>query len=339
MGPGEISDLGRDGGLQFPNQAELYEWCDDLGGEFRVEGAGSFHRNSPPYLMATEHPWWHLAGRSPHGEAAVCIAGSGDVPLFLLQAGAEPVVAVDVSRSACFLNELKRAALRRLPYEDYVVFFLSGLPRASGFLHARRLPQRMPAVERAALYDGLRQDLSAPARVFWDDRCRSTAPSESSPFQGFLHTLDLFTLEEIPCLSDPSHYTAWSAGARDYPILNLPMDLALRRLDMLFNMVYVSNVPEYMKMHFLAEENPEGYRTWLESFLRVVLKKLAPGGRFCSYFFQSGDAPSLTADLADFALLEDCGMRLDVRRIEYASAALGSRFRNVLAVWEKTRWD
>jgi len=32
-------------------------------------------------------------------------------------------------------------------------------------------------------------------------------------------------------------------------------------------------------------------------------------------------------------------MRLDVRRIEYASAALGSRFRNVLAVWEKTRWD
>lgn len=323
--------------MRFPTQVELYKWCDDLSGESSGMGTGSFHRDSPPYLMATEHPWSRFPGRCLEGAAAMCIAGSGDVPLFMLQAGAAQVVAVDVSRSACSLNELKRAALRLLSYEDFLPFFLGGVTRAFDFLRARGLAGRLPADERRDLYGLLREDLSEPARAFWDDLFSSAPPDGSSPFRSFLHTLDLFSLEGIPYLQNPALYEAWQAGARDYPILNLPLDSALLRLDMAFDVIYVSNVPEYMKMHFLMEENPEGYRSWLDDLMGAVIKRLNPAGMFCAYFFQSVEGPTLASDLEDFAPLREGGMDPALHQIEYVSEALRSRFRNVLAVWEKPR--
>jgi hypothetical protein len=287
--------------------------------------------------MAMEHPWSRFPGRCLEGGAVMCIAGSGDIPLFMLQAGADPVVAVDVSRSACCLNELKRAALRLLPYEDFLPFILGGVPRTSAFLSARGLAGRLSASERRACYGLLRNDLSGSAQVFWDVLFSRDAPHASSPFRSFLHTLDLFSLEEIPCLANPALCETWRAAVKDYPILNLPLDLALLRLDMAFDVIYVSNVPEYMKMYFLLEDNPDGYHSWLENLMGAVLKRLKPGGMFCSYFFQSGEGPALASDLEDFAPLRKHGMRPALHEIEYVSEALHSRFRNVLAVWERPR--
>jgi S-adenosylmethionine-diacylglycerol 3-amino-3-carboxypropyl transferase len=83
------------------------------------------------------------------GRRMLSIASAGDNAFALLAEGAE-VVAADLSPAQLALVELKRAAVRRLPYRE-----------ALAFLGVRPSPDRRP------VYEDLESELTAGAREFW----------------------------------------------------------------------------------------------------------------------------------------------------------------------------
>jgi S-adenosylmethionine-diacylglycerol 3-amino-3-carboxypropyl transferase len=83
------------------------------------------------------------------------ITGSGDRPLNLLALSPRRVVAIDVNPAQNHLLELKVAAMRQLPYQDYASFL--GLVPA-------------PRRQRRQVWKALRSTLPAECREFWDSR-------------------------------------------------------------------------------------------------------------------------------------------------------------------------
>lgn len=97
------------------------------------------------------------------GMRVLSIASGGDNSFALAAAGAH-VVAADFNAAQLACVELKRAAIRRLGYDDVLAFF--GL---------------RPSPDRRAIYQRLAPDLSGPARGYWDGH----APDIES---GFVHS-------------------------------------------------------------------------------------------------------------------------------------------------------
>ncbi|MFB6350996.1 MAG: DUF3419 family protein [Bradymonadaceae bacterium] len=86
------------------------------------------------------------------GDRVLSVASAGDNALALLATGAE-VVAADISPAQLACLDLRRVAFRRLSYGELLVFL--GL---------------RPSCNRLGTYRRLRDDLTAPARRFWDAR-------------------------------------------------------------------------------------------------------------------------------------------------------------------------
>src|SRR5262245_20941494 len=91
------------------------------------------------------------------GKRMLSIASAGDNAFVLLAAGAE-VVAADLSPAQLSLVELKRAAIRRLGYEE-----------AIAFLGVREGGDRRP------VYELLEHDLTPRALEFWRERLDEVA--------------------------------------------------------------------------------------------------------------------------------------------------------------------
>jgi S-adenosylmethionine-diacylglycerol 3-amino-3-carboxypropyl transferase len=87
--------------------------------------------------------------RPAPGKRMLSIASAGDNAFALLAAGAE-VVAADLSPAQIALVELKRAAIRRLGFEDLLAFL--GLRKGE---------------DRRAVYERLEHDLPSRTRDFW----------------------------------------------------------------------------------------------------------------------------------------------------------------------------
>ena len=106
---------------------------------------------------------WEDAGalcaalRPGPGRRFLSIASAGDNAFALLAAGAG-VVAADLSPAQLALVELKRAAIRRLAYEETLAF-----------LGLRKSPDRRP------VYEALERDLPAWAREFWREHLDDVA--------------------------------------------------------------------------------------------------------------------------------------------------------------------
>lgn len=94
------------------------------------------------------------------GSRMLSIASAGDNAFALLAAGADEVVAADLSAPQLALVELKRAALRRLEHEELL-----------GFLGARRAE----ADRRRATFDRLAAELSPAARAYWEEHAEEVA--------------------------------------------------------------------------------------------------------------------------------------------------------------------
>jgi S-adenosylmethionine-diacylglycerol 3-amino-3-carboxypropyl transferase len=88
---------------------------------------------------------------SLEGQIALAITGSGSRPLELLISKPERVIAIDVNPSQNFLLELKMAAMRILPYPEFVSFI--GIT---------------PCDSRIKIYQDLRSLISPQAGAFWD---------------------------------------------------------------------------------------------------------------------------------------------------------------------------
>src|SRR6478609_9109411 len=92
------------------------------------------------------------------GRRLLSIASAGDNAFALLAAGAE-VVAADLSPAQLALVELKRAAIRRLGYEETLAF----------------LGVRTGGEDRRSVYERLERDLPASARDFFRERLDEVA--------------------------------------------------------------------------------------------------------------------------------------------------------------------
>jgi S-adenosylmethionine-diacylglycerol 3-amino-3-carboxypropyl transferase len=92
------------------------------------------------------------------GKRLLSIASAGDNAFALLAAGAE-VVAADLSAAQLALVELKRAAIRRLGYEEVLAF----------------LGLRASAEDRRSVYERLERDLPSGAREFFRGRLNEIA--------------------------------------------------------------------------------------------------------------------------------------------------------------------
>jgi S-adenosylmethionine-diacylglycerol 3-amino-3-carboxypropyl transferase len=96
------------------------------------------------------------------GRRFLSIASAGDNAFALLASGAE-VVAADLSTAQLALVDLKRAAIRRLGYEELLGFLgVPGNPQGQG-------PRRGDE-DRRSIYERLERDLSPQARDFWRER-------------------------------------------------------------------------------------------------------------------------------------------------------------------------
>lgn len=317
-------------------QEELYDRCRSLVGKECEETASHFFLpDSMPYLMATEHPWACLDGEDIKDRSVLTVAGSGDLPFFFRSLGAEPLAAVDISRPACILNELKQAALQHFEWEDYLLFFLADIERASDFLRDMGLPDSLPPRERIRLYQELRPDLSPQAAAFWD-RHFSGGNDEVSSFGPFVRSSALFCLHEIPYLRDSRCYAGWRAAFKPYALLNLPLDDALASCEARFDILYLSNVLEYSRNSFLMEGSASGYRRYLEGFLENAACVIEPSGLLFVYAFEDIHSSTFKTLIEDLEPLTSLGFDFSARSIKYSSPLIpGSVFRNTLLRFQK----
>jgi S-adenosylmethionine-diacylglycerol 3-amino-3-carboxypropyl transferase len=98
-------------------------------------------------------------------DRVLCVTGSGDRPLHLLMQDCKEIVSIDANPSQTHLLELKIAAMRQLPYEQYISF-LGGAPTKERLNYLSQISPHMPhetakfwnthssAISRGILYEG-----------------------------------------------------------------------------------------------------------------------------------------------------------------------------------------
>jgi S-adenosylmethionine-diacylglycerol 3-amino-3-carboxypropyl transferase len=113
------------------------------------------------------------------GQRLASVASAGDNALALLTLDPAEVSAIDLSAAQLACLELRIAAFRRLEYEPLLAFL--GVT---------------PSPARAATYAGLRADLAAPARAFWDRHPDALAagPIHAGKFERYFRLFRRFVL-------------------------------------------------------------------------------------------------------------------------------------------------
>lgn len=264
----------------------------------RVDG---FHEDSEPYLVPTEHPWEALSHVPLGGRRILTVSGSGDIPIYLASQGPAFLQAVDVSRRACFLTELKRAAYRHLSRFEFLHFFFGGMASAASFLERAPEGAAIDFSDRSSLYHSLRQDLSGAARDFFDARMM-TRPAKTNPFAEFLRPTDVFHGELFPPLGSEEAYRLWSAGARrQFPVLGRSLEDFLAVTRSCFDLVYTSNVFEYVRARHVLHASAATFRRFMRSFWDVLHRVLAPGGRVGFYVCQGHETQPFAGIVKELA--------------------------------------
>jgi hypothetical protein len=274
-------------------QADLYR----LAGA-PPRAASGFGPGSAPYLWASEFPAAVLAGlglRPP----VLCVAGSGDNAVELLRLGLWPIVAADVSRAACYVGELKAAALASgLTRDDYL-----GL-----------LPAPPPA-----LLTRLAPKLSAEALAFWRRVAERGGVEPASLLEREPH------LAGLPYLATEEAYGQTLEAARPWPLLNLSLEDFLGRSSEPFGTIYVSNVGEYIRRELLLGGREDEVEGRLAEFYQLVASRLLRGGVALAYLFE---AEGRAAAGAEAAAMAAAGLGVDPHPIEFRR--LGTLFRHCL---------
>ena len=260
-----------------------------------------FDADAAPYLLPTEHPWEALSRISLNGRRVLTIAGSGDIPVFL--AAQDPVFlqAVDVSRAACFLTELKRAAYRHLQRRAFLRFFFAGTACSAYLLENADGGLTGKPSERWSLYNTVRPDLTPGARHFFDARITPNA-DETNPFAQFLRPTDVFHGSLLPPAISEKAYRIWAHGARrPFPIHCGSLEDYLAGTPSCYDLIYTSNVFEYLRARYVMEASAAAFRTFVRSFWESLHRALPPGGCAVFYLCQGHETalfPRLLKELA-----------------------------------------
>lgn len=104
------------------------------------------------------------------GDRVACVTASGDRPLHLLMTDCSEVISIDMNQIQTNLLELKLSALSQLDYEKYIAFL--GCE---------------PTEHRFAIYNELKNNLSAEAAAYWDKNKKMI--ERGVVYQGFVERL------------------------------------------------------------------------------------------------------------------------------------------------------
>ncbi len=296
-----------------------------------------FCEDSPPYLVPTEHPWEVLARFSLRGRRVLTIAGSGDIPVYLASHGPASLEAVDVSRGACFLTELKRAAYRHYARREFVRFFLGGTASWPLLFEDAGADPSPDPPERSLLYGSVRQHLSSAAQAFFDQRLMDCS-EEKHPFAEFLRPTDMWHVSLLPPVRSDEAYGLWSSGARlNFPIHCASLEDFVPATDSCFDLVYTSNVFEYLRTRIVLQASVSAFRGFMRSFWVALHRILAPGGRLAVYVFQGHETEPFARMLKELAPPRPLRYKRHLMPVTLRPKALpGAVWRHVVVFFEKT---
>lgn len=297
--------------------------------------SSSFGKFTHPYIMTTEYPWIGLSFQDLEGAKVLSIGGSGDVPLFFAGRGAADVAAVDVSLPACFLLELKTVCIQVLTGEEFSAFFLADIPRAEDFLSRYGIPTHLDVSQRQSMFGRLSRHLSENCRRFWEKEL-GNHDHDGSPFAGYLHPTDLFGLHLIPYLNDAQEYGVLGKTAGVIRAFNLSLDAALDKVRGPWDIIYASNIDEYLEMdHAMAGRHDE-FERYFQAHVRKVHDCLEAGGRYCRYVYESHTSPGFRERFRRWTDLMGGGWNVSPHAVAYEVPKISNaRFRNTLVVFQK----
>lgn len=286
------------------------------------ESESGFDAESSPYILSTDFPFLMWPRIDWHGKKVLLIADSGDNIFTLWPLGVSQIVAVDIARKACFLNELKSAALRKLSFSEFQKLFAPGYEN-------RLIPRTTPA-EKRPLYLKIRDLVSSQCRAWLDSEIGITDfPSPCWRELMFAHLIPHFNSKEA--------FNRAKHSFKPYTLINLPIETALENSDDQYDAIYLSNIPDYIKQSLLMEERDSEISPVLEKLYALSMTRLKQAGFLMIYIF--GDAvsqPDLCAHEVEIG--EKLGLFLDMERITFSTPLIeGSFFTHTLLVITKDK--
>ncbi|MBW1981940.1 MAG: DUF3419 family protein [Deltaproteobacteria bacterium] len=278
---------------------------------------GTFSARTAPYLFCTEYPFTVLDAISLRARDVLTIGGSGDLPLYYAGRDAKSVLAVDISTAALALCQIKNAAVRILPYEDFLWFFLAGIERAAAFLARRGIAATFKPQRWLELY----QQLLAAAPQLRAHCWPGLLARHGHPFASLLRPTDLWFLEEIPYLKEPAAFSQMRSRTAVVRLLQADIASFLACSPGQWDFIYLSNVPEYFYTEaILAEPREQARHVQLHLLFTSAVKCLKPGGMLGWYLFHNPDKPDDCFRCAT-EVLQGQGYCLAAKKITYHGPA------------------
>lgn len=299
-----------------PVQDRLYQWALDV----YFESKSGFDVESSPYILATDFPFLVWSRLPWQGKKVLIIADSGDNIFTLWPLGVARIVAIDIARKACFVNELKYVALKNLSFGEFCALFAP--------VYENKIFPAVTPAEKKELYLKLRHLLSPMAQSWLDTQIGVTNfPSPSWRELMFVHLIPHFS-------SEKAFYQA-RQSLKPYSLINLPVEMALTKIKEKFDVIYLSNIPEYIKQSLKTEERDTEIFPTLEKLYAQSLKRLKPSGYLMFYSF--GDALSSPALLdLEIEISKTWGLSLERITFSFSTPLIkNSHFKHTLVIMKQ----
>ena len=268
------------------------------------------------------------------GKHVLTIAGSGDLPLHFAAQDARSVLALDISAHACAFCSLKFAAVKELGYQDFLWFFLAGIERAQLFLEDKGVNSTYNHLRWRGLYEDLLNKHPTLESGEWEHRQKQGF----HPFAAGLHHTELWFLRQINYLVDETMFQAAKRCVDTITLFQDEVGNYLRHEEKRWNLIYLSNVPEYIRSNRLFHDQSEKWREDLETIFQQADKNISTQGKICWYVFHDPSKPDECLEFCERIL---CRLKFQVTRktITYSSDFFkSSKFTNgLISAFRKRR--
>ncbi|MCD6320480.1 MAG: DUF3419 family protein [Candidatus Desulfofervidaceae bacterium] len=297
-------------------QNNLYQWALEI----CFKSKSGFDAESSPYILATDFPFLVWSRFKWEKKKILVIADSGDNILTLWPLNVAEITAVDIATKACFVNELKRAALKALSFQEFRTLF-------APVYENKILPQATPD-EKLNLYQRVRPLLSTFAQNWLDTQIGHTHfPSPPWREVMFAHLIPHFS-------SERDFYRAKKA-LKPYPLINLPIEEALSTLEEKFDVIYLSNIPEYIKQTLKMEDRDNDILPTLKKLYSQALQRLNYQGCLMIYSFgNTRTCPEFIA--SEWEICQELGLVCEPITFSFSTPLIsGSHFTHTLVIMRK----
>ena len=301
------------------SQDEIYR----LSKKLSLKSESGFDMEAEPYILATDFPFliWH---KFPwQGKKVLIIANSGDNILNLWSLGVKEIWAVDIARKACFINELKKAAIKYLSFKSFRTLF-------APYYQNSLFPSVTP-FEKKSIYLKLRPYLSSVAKDWFDKNVDEN--NFLSPNQRELTFAHL-----IPHFIDERSFLKAKKAIKPYYLFNLSIETALEEFNEYFDMIYLSNIPEYIKQNLLTQDREDEIEAILEELYIKALKRLNIDGLLLIYCFGNVEKmPNLI--MHEKKISEKLKINLKIFSFSFSTPLIkGSHFTHALIIFKNKKF-